>query len=196
QIEPLEDGDAGGQQRQVGRTRIAERCDGQVVRPDEPDAALRERPRRLAVQPDERLREAGLVPQLGVRGLEEQPRLVRRNVEAAQFRWPDVSAERGRIDHPCGPDTDIEGDRLGPGRPPAARGLREVGMASSQQSLERNAIGLTEVLFQSITHMAPAVATALSLGAATLFAGGNTPLAVVLALIAALFTAYSIGELA
>ena len=69
-------------------------------------------------------------------------------------------------------------------------------MASSPQSLERNAIGLTEVLFQSITHMAPAVATALSLGAATLFAGGNTPLAVVLALIAALFTAYSIGELA
>ncbi len=68
--------------------------------------------------------------------------------------------------------------------------------AASEQRLERNAIGLTEVLFQSITHMAPAVATALSLGAATLFAGGNTPLAVVLALIAALFTAYSIGELA
>ena len=64
------------------------------------------------------------------------------------------------------------------------------------QTLERGAIGLTEVLFQSITHMAPAVATALSIGAATLFAGGNTPLAVVLALIAALFTAYSIGELA
>ena len=64
------------------------------------------------------------------------------------------------------------------------------------QTLERGAIGLTEVLFQSITHMAPAVATALSLGAATSFAGGNTPLAVVLALIAALFTAYSIGELA
>jgi amino acid transporter len=64
------------------------------------------------------------------------------------------------------------------------------------QTLERGAIGLTEVLFQSITHMAPAVATALSLGAATSFAGGNTPLAVVLALIAVLFTAYSIGELA
>ena len=71
-------------------------------------------------------------------------------------------------------------------------------MASSttNASLERDAIGLTEVLFQSITHMAPAVATALSIGAATLFAGGITPLAVVLALIAALFTAYSIGELA
>jgi amino acid transporter len=68
--------------------------------------------------------------------------------------------------------------------------------APSGQTLERGAIGLTEVLFQSITHMAPAVATALSIGAATLFAGGNTPLAVVLALIAALFTAYSIGELA
>ena len=62
--------------------------------------------------------------------------------------------------------------------------------------LERNAIGLTEVLFQSITHMAPAVATALSIGAATPVAGGNTPLAVVLALIAVLFTAYSMGELA
>jgi amino acid transporter len=69
-------------------------------------------------------------------------------------------------------------------------------MAASSQTLERNAIGLTEVLFQSITHMAPAVATALSIGAATSFAGGITPLAVVLALIAALFTAFSIGELA
>ena len=64
------------------------------------------------------------------------------------------------------------------------------------QTLERGAIGLTEVLFQSITHMAPAVATALSIGAATLFAAGNAPLSVVLALIAAVFTAYSIGELA
>ena len=63
-------------------------------------------------------------------------------------------------------------------------------------SLEQNAIGLPEVLFQSITHMAPAVAVALSIGAATGFAGGNTPLAVVFALIAALLTAYSIGELA
>jgi amino acid transporter len=71
-----------------------------------------------------------------------------------------------------------------------------VASSTGGASLERNAIGLTEVLFQSITHMAPAVATALSIGAATTFAGGLTPLAVVLALIAALFTAYSIGELA
>jgi amino acid transporter len=63
-------------------------------------------------------------------------------------------------------------------------------------SLERDAIGLPEVLFQSITHMAPAVATALSIGAATVFAGGLTPLAVLFAMIACLFTAYSIGQLA
>ncbi len=73
----------------------------------------------------------------------------------------------------------------------------EVSVASTTDtSLERNAIGLTEVLFQSITHMAPAVATALSIGAATSFAAGITPLAVVLALVAVLFTAYSMGELA
>jgi hypothetical protein len=40
-------------------------------------------------------------------------------------------------------------------------------MAGSAPSLERDAIGLPEVLFQCITHMAPAVATALSIGAAT-----------------------------
>ena len=67
---------------------------------------------------------------------------------------------------------------------------------STEPGLERGAIGLTEVLFQSITHMAPAVATALSIGFATTFAGGITPLAVVFALIAALFTAYSVGQLA
>ena len=63
-------------------------------------------------------------------------------------------------------------------------------------TLEGNAIGLPEVLFQSITHMAPAVATALSIGAATSFAGGITPLAVLLAMIAVLFTAFSMAQLA
>jgi amino acid transporter len=67
---------------------------------------------------------------------------------------------------------------------------------AQSQGLERNAIGLTEVLFQSITHMAPAVAVALSIGFATSLSAGLTPLAVLLALIAVLFTAYSIGELA
>ena len=74
-------------------------------------------------------------------------------------------------------------------------------MTATQQSagsptLARNAIGLPEVLFQSITHMAPAVATALSIGAATGFAGGITPLALVFAMIAVLFTAFSMAQLA
>jgi len=67
--------------------------------------------------------------------------------------------------------------------------------ARTNGQLERGAIGLTEVLFQSITFMAPAVATALSIGFATTFAGGITPLAIVFALIACLFTAYSMGQL-
>jgi amino acid transporter len=67
--------------------------------------------------------------------------------------------------------------------------------ASPDGQLQRGAIGLTEVLFQSITYMAPAVATALSIGYATTFAGGITPLAVLFALIACLFTAYSMGQL-
>jgi amino acid transporter len=69
-------------------------------------------------------------------------------------------------------------------------------MGGTAPSLERDAIGLPEVLFQSITHMAPAVATALSIGAATSFAGGITPLAVLFAMIAVLFTAYSMSQLA
>lgn len=69
-------------------------------------------------------------------------------------------------------------------------------MSGERASLERDAIGLPEVLFQSITHMAPGVATALSIGAATSFAGGITPLAVLLAMVAVLFTAYSMSQLA
>jgi amino acid transporter len=68
--------------------------------------------------------------------------------------------------------------------------------STAGEGLQRDAIGLPEVLFQSITHMAPAVAVALSIGAATGFAGRLTPLAVVFAMVACLFTAYSIGQLA
>ena len=69
-------------------------------------------------------------------------------------------------------------------------------VSGGSPSLERDAIGLPEVLFQCITHMAPGVATAISIGAATAFAGGITPLALVFAMIAVLFTAYSMSELA
>src|SRR5215475_13216789 len=62
--------------------------------------------------------------------------------------------------------------------------------------LRRNAIGLREVLFQSITDMAPGAAIAASIPAGVAFAAGSLPLAVVFALIACLFCASSIGLLA
>src|SRR2546426_12566584 len=62
--------------------------------------------------------------------------------------------------------------------------------------LERNAVGLVPVLFQSITHMAPAAAVAFSIIVGVPYAGGSMPLAVVLALVACLFVAISVGQLA
>jgi amino acid transporter len=62
--------------------------------------------------------------------------------------------------------------------------------------LERDAIGLAPVLFQSITHMAPAAAVAFSIIFAVTYAGGATPLAILLALVGCLFCAISIGQLA
>src|SRR5690348_6751170 len=62
--------------------------------------------------------------------------------------------------------------------------------------LRRNAIGLREVTFQSITDMAPGAAIAASIPAGVAFAAGSLPLAVVFALIACLFCAWSIGQLA
>src|SRR5215468_6592580 len=68
--------------------------------------------------------------------------------------------------------------------------------AQAPITLRRNAIGLREVLFQSITDMAPGAAIAASIPFGAGLAGGSLPLAVVFALIACLFTAVSIGELA
>src|SRR6202165_5312374 len=62
--------------------------------------------------------------------------------------------------------------------------------------LQRDAIGLAPVLFQSITHMAPAAAVAFSIIFAVSYAGGATPLAVILALVACLTVAISISQLA
>ncbi|SRR6266487_2470477 len=62
--------------------------------------------------------------------------------------------------------------------------------------LRRGAIGLREVLFQSITDMAPGAAIAASIPAGVAFAGGSLPLAVLFALIACLFSAWSISQLA
>ncbi len=62
--------------------------------------------------------------------------------------------------------------------------------------LQRDAVGLAPTLFQSITHMAPAAAVAFSIIVGAPYAGGSLPLAVLLALIACLFVAVSIGQLA
>jgi len=64
------------------------------------------------------------------------------------------------------------------------------------QRLERNAVGLAPTLFQSITHMAPAAAVAFSIIVGVPYAGGSIPLAVLLALVACLLVAVSIGQLA
>jgi amino acid transporter len=66
----------------------------------------------------------------------------------------------------------------------------------TEGGLDRGAIGLREVLFQSVTSMAPAGAVALSIAAGATYAGGALPLAVLLALIACLLVATSIGQLA
>jgi amino acid transporter len=62
--------------------------------------------------------------------------------------------------------------------------------------LRRDAIGLREVLFQSITDMAPGAAIAASIPAGVAFAGGSLPLSVVFAMVACLFCAWCIGLLA
>jgi amino acid transporter len=62
--------------------------------------------------------------------------------------------------------------------------------------LRRGAVGLREVLFQSVTAMAPGAAIAASIPAGAAFAGGALPLSVLVALVACLFAASSIGELA
>ena len=69
-------------------------------------------------------------------------------------------------------------------------------MATTGTGLARGAIGLREVLFQSVTSMAPAGAVALSIAAGATYAGGALPLAVLLALVACMMVATSIGQLA
>ncbi len=67
---------------------------------------------------------------------------------------------------------------------------------SGRNTLHKNAIGLAEVLFQSVTAMAPAGAVAFSLGAAVPFAGTALPLATLIALAVCLLIAVNIGAMA
>lgn len=68
--------------------------------------------------------------------------------------------------------------------------------APTGAGLRRDAIGFREVLFQSITHMAPAAAVAFSIVVGAQFAAGALPLSVVFALVGCLLVAISIGQLA
>jgi amino acid transporter len=66
----------------------------------------------------------------------------------------------------------------------------------AQDTLRKDAIGLPQVLFQSITHMAPGAAMAFSILISIQFAGPALPLSVLLALIGCTCVAVSIGQLA
>src|SRR5262245_31990591 len=67
---------------------------------------------------------------------------------------------------------------------------------SARTGLARGAIGLREVLFQSITAMAPAGALAVSIAIGANYAGGALPLAVVVAFLPCLTVAVAVGQLA
>src|ERR1700693_4128321 len=69
-------------------------------------------------------------------------------------------------------------------------------VAGSAVGLRRDASGLREVLFQSITDMAPGAAIAASIPAGAGLAGGALPLSVIFALVACLLGAWCIGQLA
>ncbi len=96
-------------------------------------------------------------------------------------------------------------------RPPDRPALESIGLALEATSRQegamadvagehrdpglRRGVGFSGVLFQSITFMAPAIATAFSIPAGIAFSGGGAPLSVIFALVASLLAAVSIGQL-
>src|SRR6266567_8759920 len=68
--------------------------------------------------------------------------------------------------------------------------------AAPDTALRKNALGLPEVLFQSIASMAPAAAVATSLTPAIPTSGAALPLSVLLATAACALIAFCIGQLA
>ena len=62
------------------------------------------------------------------------------------------------------------------------------------QELRSNSIGLADVLFQSITYMAPGVGLVFSIGIAVGISGATLPLSVLVALVACTFAAVAIGQ--
>jgi amino acid transporter len=67
---------------------------------------------------------------------------------------------------------------------------------SGDTRLRSSSIGLWDVVFQSITYMAPGIGLAFSIGIGIGFAGQALPLSVVIALIGCGFTAVAIGQTA
>ncbi|HLW03648.1 MAG TPA: APC family permease [Ktedonobacterales bacterium] len=67
---------------------------------------------------------------------------------------------------------------------------------AAKTELRHNAVGLPGVLFQSIAMMAPAAAVSFAFFPGIATAGGSFPLAVVIALVASVLLALSIGQLA
>jgi amino acid transporter len=74
--------------------------------------------------------------------------------------------------------------------------MAEAVALTPRPGLRKDAIGLREVLFQSMTDMAPGAAIAASIPFGVGYAGGALPLSVLIALVACLLTAFCIGELA
>lgn len=69
-------------------------------------------------------------------------------------------------------------------------------MSRPENRLRKDSIGLPQVLFQSVTHMAPAVSLAFIFFTAIAFAGPALPLSLLIALAAMLCIATAIGQLA
>src|SRR5262249_57652243 len=69
-------------------------------------------------------------------------------------------------------------------------------MAATEPRLRSNSIGLIDVVFQSITYMAPAAATAFSIGIGVSLTGTTLPISALVALFACMFCAIAIGQIA
>src|SRR4051812_47944453 len=74
--------------------------------------------------------------------------------------------------------------------------MAEAVAPTAAPGLRKDAIGLREVLFQSMTDMAPGAAIAASIPFGVAYAGGALPLSGLIAMTACLLTAFCIGELA
>ena len=68
--------------------------------------------------------------------------------------------------------------------------------AGGDVKLRTGSIGLLDVVFQSITYMAPGIGLAFSIGIGIGYSGTTLPLSVVIALIACTFAAVAIGQTA